>query len=164
MSVDAQAPSQLPSRQRTKEATRWRGGVEAHAAPSGPEDRESEAEEEPQPAERDGLFKEHAPRAESVAGPDDRRIEWGHALIGIAVLVRRACAPLALVALAILLFAAVVPGLAGLGAAWTLAVAAAVFVAGRTFAVGLAALGWMVFPPEHRALLAELAARAREHE
>ncbi len=67
-------------------------------------------------------------------------------------------------ALAILLFAAVVPGEAGIEAAWTLAVAAAVFVAGRTFAVALGALGWMVFPPEHRALLAELAARAREHE
>ena len=128
-----------------------------------PEDRESEAEEEPQPAERDGL-KEHAPGAETVAGPDDRRIEWGHALTRIAVLVRRACAPLALVTLAILLFAAVVPSLAGLEAAWTLAVPAVVFVAGRTFAVGLAALGWVVFPPEHRALLAELAARVREHE
>lgn len=140
----------------------WRGGGTC-CTERPPEDREPEAEEEPQPAERDGL-KEHAPRAETVAGPDDRRIEWGHALIGIGVLVRRACAPLALVTLAILLLAAVVPGLAGLDAAWTLAVPAAVFVAGRPFAVGLGALGWVIFPPEHRALLAELAARAREHE
>lgn len=94
---------------------------------------------------------------------DDRRIEWGHALTGIGVLVRRACAPLALATLAILLFAAVVPNLAALETVWALAVPALAFVAGRTFAVGLGALGWMVFPPEHRTLLAELAARAREH-
>ncbi len=103
-------------------------------------------------------------RAEAVPVPDDCRIEWGHALTRIGVLFRRASAPLALVTLAILLFATLVPSLAGLGAAWTLAVPAVVFVAGRTFAVGLGALGWMVFPPEHRALLAELAARARERE
>lgn len=95
--------------------------------------------------------------------PDDRRIEWGHGLIGVGVLVRRACAPLALTSLAILLFAAVVPSLAWLDAAWTLAVPAVAFLGGRTFAVGLGALGWMVFPPEHRTFLAELAARAREH-
>jgi hypothetical protein len=105
-------------------------------------------------------LKEDVPRAETVPVPDDRRIEWGHALIGIGVLVRRACAPLALVILAILLFATLVPSLAWLGAAWTLAVPAVAFVAGRTFAVGLGALGWLVFPPEHRTLLAELAARA----
>ncbi len=102
--------------------------------------------------------------ARAVALPDDHRIAWGHALTATGVLLRRACAPLALVTLAILLFAAVVPGLAGLGVVWALAVPALVFVAGRTFAVGLGALGWVVFPPEHRALLAELAARAREHE
>ncbi len=92
----------------------------------------------------------------------DRRIEWGHALTGTGVLVRRACAPLTPVGLAVLLFAAVIPTLAGLDAAWVFAVPAVTLVAARTFAVGLAALGWIVFPPAHRRLLAELAARARE--
>ena len=101
--------------------------------------------------------------AVGAAVADDRRIEWGHALIGIGVLVRRVCAPLALGSLAILLLAAVVPGLGEFGVVWTLALPAVAFVAGRTFAVGLGALGWVVFPPEYRALLAELAARAREH-
>lgn len=106
-------------------------------------------------------LKEDAARAETDPVPDDRRIEWGHALTGIGVLVRRACAPLALGTLAILV--TVVPSLAGLGPAWTLAVPAVAFVVGRTFAVGLGAIGWLVFPPEHRALLAELAARVQEH-
>ena len=88
----------------------------------------------------------------------------GHALTVTGVLVGRASAPLALVTLAIVLFAAVVPSLAGLETAWTLAVSPVVFVAGRTFAVGLGALGWVLFSPEHRVLLAELAARAREDE
>ena len=106
-------------------------------------------------------FKGAASRDETVSVSYDRRIEWGHVLTRTGVLVRRACAPLALFALAILLFAAVTPSLAGLNATWTVAPAVA-FVGGRTFAVGLGALGWMVFPPEHRALLAELAARAQE--
>lgn len=107
-------------------------------------------------------LKGDAPPAETVPVSDDRRIEWGHALTGIGVIVRRGCAPLALVTFAVLLFAAVVPSLAGLEAAWTLALPAVAFVVGRTFAVGLGALGWMVFPPDHRTLLAELAERARE--
>ncbi len=94
--------------------------------------------------------------------PDERRIVWGHGLTGVGVLIRRGSAPLALVTLAILLFAAVVPSLAGLDGMWTVAVPVVAFVGGLTFAVGLGALGWVVFPPEHRTLLAELAARARE--
>ncbi len=90
------------------------------------------------------------------------RIEWGHALIGFGLLVRRASAPLALVALAALLFAGLARVQAAVEPAWILALPVA-FVLGRTFAVGLGALGWMVFPPAHRTLLAELAARARAH-
>ncbi|MDQ4072429.1 MAG: hypothetical protein M3088_06100 [Actinomycetota bacterium] len=94
--------------------------------------------------------------------PVQSRIEWGHALIGLGLFVRRACAPLALVALAVLVFAALAPPQAGVEPAGILALPAA-FVLGRTFAVGLGALGWMVFPPAHRTLLAELAARAHAH-
>jgi hypothetical protein len=94
--------------------------------------------------------------------PAQSRIEWGHALTGFGLLVRRACAPLAVVALAALLFAALAWPQAGVEPAGILALAVA-FALGRTFAVGLGALGWMVFPPAHRTLLAELAARAHAH-
>lgn len=91
--------------------------------------------------------------------PAQSRIEWGHALTGLGLLVRRACAPLALVALGALLFAALAGPQAGVEPAGIVALPVA-FLLGRTFALGLGALGWMVFPPTHRMLLAELGARA----
>ena len=85
------------------------------------------------------------------------RIGWGHALTGLAVLVRRAAVLLAAVALAVLALTAMAPPARGVDPLWVLAVPAATFLGTRLIAVGLAALGWLVFPDGHRRMLAELA-------
>jgi hypothetical protein len=89
------------------------------------------------------------------------RIGWGHALTSVGLLVRRGSLLVALVALAVLGLTAAAPGRAS-AAEWALVAPLAAFIACRVVAVGLAMVGWLVFPPEHRALLGSIAERARE--
>ena len=84
------------------------------------------------------------------------RIAWGHTLVGIGLLVRRLSAPSALLAVAALLLAGAAPSATGAGMAWVLAVPLAILAGARGLAVGLGALGWVTFPPEHRAMLSEI--------
>lgn len=109
-----------------------------------------------------------------------RRITFGHALIGVGLLMRRATSAVALVLLALVAFGAVLVAVApggtylealdfmprfdGLGAAGAplggLLLVALTWVLGRTLAVSIAAAGWAVFPAAHRALLARVSLRA----
>jgi hypothetical protein len=90
------------------------------------------------------------------------RIGWGHVLTSIAVLVRRASIPLALVALAVLALAGIAPPGRASAPTWALVGPLSVFIACRFVAVGLAMVGWLMFPPEHRALLGAVAERAQD--
>jgi len=92
--------------------------------------------------------------------PSANRVVWGHALTQIGVVVRRGSFPVALLAV-VLILATAMQAPAGFGPVWILALPVLTFVLGRAFAIGLGAAGWMTFPPEHRAVLAELGARAR---
>ena len=94
-----------------------------------------------------------------IAAP---RIGWGHALTSIGLIVRRASIPVALVALAVLGLAGIAPPGSSIAPAWALAAPLGAFIACRVAAVGLAMVGWIVFPPEHRALLGDLAERAHD--
>jgi hypothetical protein len=102
----------------------------------------------------------------AVAGPaEDRRMEaarriaWGHFLVGLGLLLRRASLPAAIATMALLVLAGFPPLGLELSPAWVLAVPLAVLLVARVGAVGIAAAGWLVFPPEHRALLSELSSR-----
>jgi len=90
------------------------------------------------------------------------RIGWGHALTSVGLILRRASIPMALVALAALGLAGVAPPGRSIAPAWALAAPLGAFIACRAAAVGLAMVGWLVFPPEHRALLGNLAERAQD--
>ena len=92
--------------------------------------------------------------------PSASRVAWGHALTQIGVVVRRSSLLLTLLAV-VLILATAVQAPAGFEPIWIFALPALTFVLGRAFAVGLGAAGWMTFPPEHRAVLAELGAQAR---
>ncbi len=109
-----------------------------------------------------------------------RRITFGHALIGVGVLLRRASAPIAGLLLVLVaagsLLAALHPGgvylealsfapsLAPAGPAGAvlqgLALVALVWCGGRALAVLTAGLGWSLFPARHRALLSRVSLRA----
>lgn len=109
-----------------------------------------------------------------------RRISFGHALIGVGLLVRRATTALSALLLVLVAFAAllvvaapggvylealdVIPLIDGLGAAGApmrgLILVAMTWVAGRILAVSVAAAGWALFPAAHRALLARVSLRA----
>ena len=88
------------------------------------------------------------------------RVAWGHALTQIGVAVRRGSFLLAVLA-SVLIVASATQSPAGLEPVLILALPALTFVLARASAIGLAAAGWMMFPPEHRAVLAELGAQAR---
>jgi hypothetical protein len=91
------------------------------------------------------------------------RLGRGHVLTSIAVLVRRASIPLVLVALAVLALAGIAPpGGRASAPTWAVVGPLSVFIASRLAAVGLAMVGWLMFPPEHRALLGAVAERARD--
>jgi len=109
-----------------------------------------------------------------------RRILFGHALIGVGLLLRRATTALCTVLLAVVAIGAVLvivaPGgvyfevldlvapIHGLGPAGAplrgLLLVAVTWVAGRVLAVSVAAAGWALFPAAHRALLARVSLRA----
>jgi hypothetical protein len=89
--------------------------------------------------------------------PTSNRLAWGHTLTDIGVVVRRVSMPLAAVAAVALAF---ILAPSSFEPAWIAVLAVAVFAASRVIAVGLAALGWMVFPPDHRTVLAELSTYA----
>lgn len=108
------------------------------------------------------------------------RARAGHALSVAGMVTHRAGAPAAILALAILTLSAVaapLPAIDGLVAGvllvepageWggplvrSVATAVGVLVALRAVALVLGAAGWLVFPLEHREMLAELSRRARE--
>lgn len=86
----------------------------------------------------------------------ENRVAWGHALTGIGLLVRRASVPVAFVA-PVLLWLTAPPQPYSVHPTWLLAAPAALFLACRICAIAVGALGWIVFPPMHRNLLAETA-------
>jgi hypothetical protein len=89
-----------------------------------------------------------------------RQIALGHALLGFGLLVRRLSVPAATLTFAALVFAGFEPIEAEIGAGWVFAIPVLVLLGGRLVAVGLGALGWLVFPPEHRDVLSAIALRA----
>jgi len=119
----------------------------------------------------------HAPM--KVVVMHGARISLGHALLHVGLIIRKVSTALAAVvtlalALTVLANAGVLEGQvqAHLGAgpaAWLgdgdwrgLATLAVVLIGGRVIvAAAVAALGWCVLPPEHRATLSEVAERAR---
>jgi hypothetical protein len=90
-----------------------------------------------------------------------RRIASGHALVGIGVLVRRLAHPAALLAFLALVLAGFTPAGAAVGTGLVFGTPAVILAAGRLVAVGLGALGWILFPREHRAMLSDIADRAQ---
>ncbi len=90
-----------------------------------------------------------------VAGPG--RIVWGHAVIGVGLLIRRLSGPAALLALVALVLARATPSGAGVGTALVLGIPVLMLLGGRILAVLVGAIGWIVFPPEHRAVLSDIA-------
>ena len=82
---------------------------------------------------------------------------WGHAVVGVAVLIRRLSVPAALLALTALVLAGFTPSGAEMGAVVTFGLPSLMVIGGRSLAVFLGALGWIVFPPEHRAVLSDIA-------
>lgn len=109
-----------------------------------------------------------------------RRITFGHALIGVGLVLRRASTPIAALLLVLVaagsLLAVLLPGgvylealsfapsLAPAGPAGAalqgLALVALVWCGGRALAVLMAGLGWSLFPARHRALLSRVSLRA----
>lgn len=85
------------------------------------------------------------------------RIVWGHAVVGVGVLVRRLSGPAALLSLTTLVLAGATSSAADVGTALVLGIPVVVLLGGRTLAVSLGALGWVIFPPEHRAVLSDIA-------
>jgi len=85
------------------------------------------------------------------------RIVWGHAILGVGVLIRRLSAPVAVLALAALVLAGAGPSGVALGAAFVLGIPAVLLIGGRILGVMLGALGWIVFPADHRAVLSDIA-------
>ena len=84
------------------------------------------------------------------------RIAWGHTVVGLGLLVRRLAFPAAVLALAALVLAGATPVGNGVSPAWVLALPIAVLLGGRLVAIALGAVGWFVFPADHRAVLSEV--------
>ncbi len=85
----------------------------------------------------------------------------GHAVAGVGVLIRRLSGPAALLALTTLVLAGATSSGAGVGTALVLGLPVLVFLGARSLAVLLGAIGWILFPPEHRAVLSEIASEAQ---
>ncbi len=115
-----------------------------------------------------------------VAMVGARRISFGHALIGVGLLLRKATTALSVLLLVGVFLGAVLvalspggvylealdvlPRFGGLGAADAplrgLLLVVVTWLAGRILAVAVAAAGWVLFPAAHRALLARVSLRA----
>ncbi len=109
-----------------------------------------------------------------------RRITFGHALIGVGLLLRRGTSALAFLLLALVAFGALLvavspggtylealdfmPRFGGLGSGGAplrgLLLAGMTWGLGRILAVSVAAAGWAIFPAAHRALLGRVSLRA----
>lgn len=96
--------------------------------------------------------------ADKASVDSSARVACGHAVIGVGLLVRRISLPLAALCLAALVLAGASPLLGGPGGpAWLLLTPLALLFAARVLAIAIGAAGWLVFPSEHRAMLAEIA-------
>ncbi|CAA9479663.1 MAG: hypothetical protein AVDCRST_MAG17-76 [uncultured Solirubrobacterales bacterium] len=103
------------------------------------------------------LLKGDEARADDFCVPNSGRIAWGHAVVGVGVLVRRLSGPAALLTLAALVLAGATSSGAGVATVVALGLPVLVLVGGRSLAVLLGAIGWIVFPPEHRTVLSDIA-------
>ncbi len=81
-------------------------------------------------------------------------------MLGVGVMLRRVSLPAALFLLGALILAGSMPE-PGLEPSWVLGAPLLSMVMARIVAVGLGALGWLVFPASHRALLSEIVSEAR---
>jgi hypothetical protein len=82
-------------------------------------------------------------------------------VLGVGVMLRRVSLPASLFLLGALILAGSMPAEPGLEPSWVLGAPLLLMVMVRTVAVGLGAVGWLVFPASHRALLSEIVSEAR---